>query len=214
MSHHTKDKGDIGLTKVIADLVEKGLVISLPIHEHLHYDLIADSGKRLIRIQVKYRSHNKDTKSINFNCKTVHKGAKGENIQSFYKKDDFDLYAVYSPELKLCYYIPNVGQAHISIAEQHIQSYTPFYWYEDFLDPLIEKIPEKRIGKSFSWFESPMLNNSKHGKLKVLNRPRFEILKNEIKELGYTGVGRKYGVSDNAVRKWVKRDEKDFVTFL
>jgi transposase-like protein len=29
-------------------------------------------------------------------------------------------------------------------------------------------------------------------------------LLNEIDKLGYSAVGRKYGVSDNAVRKWVK----------
>ncbi len=35
-------------------------------------------------------------------------------------------------------------------------------------------------------------------------RPTQEQLLKEIKELGYCGTGRKYGVSDNAIRKWVK----------
>lgn len=211
MSHHTKDKGDIGLTKVIADLVEKGFSVSLPIHEHLHYDLIADCNGKLLRIQVKFRSQNKNSKGIVIGCKTSHKGNSGKNIQYSYTKNDFDLYAIYSPELKLCYYVPNVGQAFISIAEKQIQSYTPFYWYEDFLDPLIEKIPEKRKGESFKNFNPKCINNLKFGKLKVENRPRFENLKKEIEELGYVGTGRKYGVSDNAVRKWAKKDN---VTFL
>jgi transposase-like protein len=30
----------------------------------------------------------------------------------------------------------------------------------------------------------------------------------EINELGYSAVGRKYGVSDNAVRKWLKDYQK------
>jgi len=33
-------------------------------------------------------------------------------------------------------------------------------------------------------------------------RPPYEQLLAEIAELGYVGVGRKYGVSDNAIRKW------------
>lgn len=37
-----------------------------------------------------------------------------------------------------------------------------------------------------------------------VNRPPFEQLSSEIKELGYVGTGRKYGVSDNAIRKWIK----------
>lgn len=40
--------------------------------------------------------------------------------------------------------------------------------------------------------------------MKVKNRPPKDILLNEIKETGYCAVGRKYGVSDNAVRKWLK----------
>jgi len=39
---------------------------------------------------------------------------------------------------------------------------------------------------------------------KVKNRPPKEQLSLEIKELGYCGTGRKYGVSDNCIRKWLK----------
>lgn len=39
-------------------------------------------------------------------------------------------------------------------------------------------------------------------------RPPYEQLLNEIKELGYVGTGKKYGVSDNAIRKWRKIYEK------
>lgn len=38
---------------------------------------------------------------------------------------------------------------------------------------------------------------------KVKNRPSQEQLLLEIKELGYCGTGRKYGVSDKAIRKWI-----------
>lgn len=41
-----------------------------------------------------------------------------------------------------------------------------------------------------------------------VERPVFEILKNDINQLGYTGTGRKYGVSDNAVRKWLRYYER------
>jgi len=37
-----------------------------------------------------------------------------------------------------------------------------------------------------------------------VERPDYETLVKEIKEMGYCGTGRKYGVSDNAIRKWVK----------
>jgi transposase-like protein len=39
-------------------------------------------------------------------------------------------------------------------------------------------------------------------------RPRYDQLVKEIDELGYSAVGRKHGVSDNAVRKWVRLYER------
>ena len=44
---------------------------------------------------------------------------------------------------------------------------------------------------------------------KKVNRPEYNILIDDIKKLGYVGTGRKYGVSDNSIRKWVKNYEKN-----
>jgi hypothetical protein len=45
-------------------------------------------------------------------------------------------------------------------------------------------------------------------KSRKVDRPEYEVLLKEIDELGYSSTGRKYGVSDNAIRKWVKYYEK------
>jgi hypothetical protein len=42
-----------------------------------------------------------------------------------------------------------------------------------------------------------------------VERPPYGRLLREIAELGYSAVGRRYGVSDNAVRKWVKLYEQE-----
>jgi very-short-patch-repair endonuclease len=39
---------------------------------------------------------------------------------------------------------------------------------------------------------------------KVSERPDLETLKHDIKNLGFSATGRKYGVSDNSIRKWIK----------
>ena len=44
--------------------------------------------------------------------------------------------------------------------------------------------------------------------LRKVKRPDYQTLINNVKELGYTKTGRKYGVSDNAIRKWIKHYEK------
>lgn len=41
-------------------------------------------------------------------------------------------------------------------------------------------------------------------KQRKIDRPPYEQLKEEIQKYGYSATGRKYGVSDNAIRKWIK----------
>jgi len=43
--------------------------------------------------------------------------------------------------------------------------------------------------------------------IRIVERPSYDILLNEVKELGYVKVGKKYGVSDNSIRKWLKNYE-------
>ena len=40
-------------------------------------------------------------------------------------------------------------------------------------------------------------------------RPSYEQLQADLRELSWVAVGAKYGVSDNAVRKWMRRYEAE-----
>jgi hypothetical protein len=40
--------------------------------------------------------------------------------------------------------------------------------------------------------------------IRKVTRPSYDVLIRETQELGFSAVGRKYGVSDNAVRKWIR----------
>lgn len=42
-----------------------------------------------------------------------------------------------------------------------------------------------------------------------VERPSYEVLKQNIVQMGFAATGRKYGVSDNAVRKWLKTYEQE-----
>ena len=51
-----------------------------------------------------------------------------------------------------------------------------------------------------------ILKKSKHcPKCRITKSPDKETLEEDIKELNWCAIGRKYGVSDNAVRKWAKK---------
>lgn len=38
-----------------------------------------------------------------------------------------------------------------------------------------------------------------------VERPNIDVLEQEVVEMGYSAVGRKYGVSDNTIRKWIQK---------
>lgn len=58
---------------------------------------------------------------------------------------------------------------------------------------------DKEINKDSKYCEE-----CSHKKSRKVERPDLDTLVNDVKNLGYSATGRKYGVSDNAIRKWVK----------
>lgn len=52
---------------------------------------------------------------------------------------------------------------------------------------------------------------SKIGVLRKVVRPPIEFLITEVERIGYSAVGRQFGVSDNSVRKWIKIAKKNSV---
>ena len=59
------------------------------------------------------------------------------------------------------------------------------------------KNPESKDGRAKPRFD-----------LRKCKRPGYSQLLIEVNDLGYTNTGKKYGVSDNAIRKWLKIYEK------
>ena len=90
------------------------------------------------------------------------------------------------------------------------------YHKDGFKDKLqMVKIEEKKINKC------PKCNIEIDRKSKLclkcsslnqrtVKRPEYEILKMEVNDMGYVKTGKKYGVSDNAIRKWEKNYEKNY----
>jgi len=69
-----------------------------------------------------------------------------------------------------------------------------------------KKIQKKNEKKKNNGLTEKQVKNYK--KTRKIDRPKIEQLLKEVSTLGYKGTGRKYGVSDNAVRKWIKWYEK------
>jgi hypothetical protein len=100
--HHTKQKGDIGLTQIIADLTMAGFNISLPLGEHLRYDAIIEKNGSVARLQCKYKTAEGNT--INIKVASSWSNSKGCHVKAR-QIGDFDILGCFCPETGKCYYI-------------------------------------------------------------------------------------------------------------
>lgn len=104
----TKDKGDIGITMIIADLTKQGFACFLPISDHLPFDLIAVDKQtfKTFKVQVKFRCIERTDSSptIILPLTTVYSTKKGNKV-STYDLTTFDYFAVFNPDTSTCFYI-------------------------------------------------------------------------------------------------------------
>ena len=103
MKRNTKTKGDCGVGHVIADLLDHGYNICLPISDHLPFDIIAvDQECNTRRIEVKYRQQTNGKVAVNF--RTVYSNKRGTHFKES-NLDFFDAYAIYCPDTGKIYYV-------------------------------------------------------------------------------------------------------------
>lgn len=69
------------------------------------------------------------------------------------------------------------------------------------------RFPTQRYCSRKCGINSPLHAANDPSKRKSV-RPPYEQLMEELAESSYTAIGRRYGVTDNAVRKWVRRYER------
>lgn len=104
MSHKQKDKGDLAVAKISADLTEKGYSVFVPAFtEHLPFDIIIYREGILNRIQCKYSI---DGQIENRTSWTDKHGSH----KKYYTKEDFDYFGMYLPTIGVCCY-PSISFA-------------------------------------------------------------------------------------------------------
>lgn len=196
--HHTKYKGDIALMKISLDLTEKGYAVFLPVSEHLPFDLIAYKNGKCFRIQAKY-SAGGEAKDSTYS---------GSHKSKNYNENDFDYYGLYLPEIDKCIY-PSIKFKGSSFRFQKCNSAISFYWYEDFID--FTDDAKRKNYRDMGWEIDIIITENvldRAVKRRKVERPTIDEVKKLVEEKGYSETGRMFGVSDNAVRKWIKFAEK------
>lgn len=100
-THHTKNKGDLGVLKAQADLAEQGYMVLLPLTEHHAFDLVIYKDSTFKRVQVKYRSAYQGRLEVHF--RSTWSDQHGMHVAPV-DKSEIDVYCVYCPDTNECYY--------------------------------------------------------------------------------------------------------------
>lgn len=104
MRHHTKDKGDIGLGCVLADLLKHEIQVALPVSEHLPFDLIAIHPRgETVKVSVKYRVMTRNG-VVAVVTRSVWNDRNGTHYRQ-HSAGDYDAVAIYCPDTDECYYL-------------------------------------------------------------------------------------------------------------
>jgi hypothetical protein len=104
MRHHTKDKGDLAVGKVIADLLSEGIHVCLPLSEHLPFDLVAvsPSMRELSRVQVRYAVARGG--AVNIALRRTHADRHGVHNKRL-RLHEIDAFAIFCQETRMVYYV-------------------------------------------------------------------------------------------------------------
>jgi hypothetical protein len=199
-------KGQIIELKVQIELLRYGFDVSVPNYNSSKYDLIADTGDELLRIQVK-KSISNSQSSFTFSCTT-------QNVKSSfgakhkYTNSEIDYFAtVWNDKVYLIpvdetstqktiqfndetYLANNILSAYNRLSDEELYNSThknKFYC----IDCGCEIGPEAKRCVS--------CNNKLQ---RVIERPDRETLKNLIRTTPFTEIGKQYKVTDNTIRKW------------
>ena len=199
--------------------------VSIPYGNSARYDCILDIENKMIRIQIKSLNLI-DEDTIIVPMKNSRNTATGEKVSKIYTSEEVDYIAI-TYNNKVYLFNPDLANSTLTVRINKPNQYNQ-HWIED---NDIEKVLGIKLK---SWISLKEETREKKGKLEqkkykcidcgtpVWNqnsrcvacartaqsmkssKPSREELKKKIKSLPFTVIGKEYGVTDNAVRKWCK----------
>ena len=198
-------KGQIIELKVQEELLRYGFDISIPSYNASKYDLIADTGTELLKIQVK-KSISNSLSSFTFQCTTQNvKSSTGSKHK--YTKEEIDYFAtVWKDKVYLIPIDETSTQKTIQFDDDTYLAQNILCNYERLSDEELYnsthsgKFYCENCGCEISYGAKKCL--SCRNKEKSKNIPNKDLLKKLIRTTPFVQIGKQYGVTDNAVRKW------------
>jgi len=228
-----KSIGEIGENCVIGDLSKYGLNVAIPLSDNLSYDIIVIANQKLFKAQIKTSTENKNGEYISFSLKT-NNWLQGTE-KKYTRKDCDIIICYDLVENKSFLLLPedfeNKGNFTIRYQTPKQNNQYGINWFEDYIisnkrikEVFNFNVPDFKIyfssekkkykkvcqecGKNFEGnyrkakYCSSLCRNIQRRKVE---RPSKEKLKQLIDTTSFLQIGKKYKVSDNAVRKWARK---------
>ena len=186
-----KEKGNSGLGLAIGYYATQGYTVSIPLNDTQDYDLVVDKNDVLCKIQVKATAQRSIGGYTLVNLKSC--GGTNGSVYKILRNTNIDFLFVVT-ELQEMYEIP-ISQINVD----NVLSLGP-----DRQIFRVDNIPTQYSKKQKQQKEEKISHEEAMKNLRKVERPSNIQLAQEILETSFCAVGRKYGVSDNAIRKWCK----------
>ena len=125
MSHHTKDKGDIGVLEVQADIGRQGFIVLHPLTEHSPFDIVAYKNGKFTRIQVRYCTAKNTAKGpkIEVRLRNSWNDRYGTHWRDM-DKQNVDMLAIYCPQTRQCSYVdPKTVRKSLTLRLEHMKDF-------------------------------------------------------------------------------------------
>lgn len=224
----SKQKGIVTELECLTEFNKRGFKVSIPYGENSRYDFIVDVNNHLFRVQAKTSSgilnNKEEIVGIKFPCKSTRVSAQGA-FQRKYTKEEIDFFCTFwdnqcyvipveecSNEKTLRFTYPENGQkTNINLAKNYtIEKQWNQYLSQDFKNfefksNIIRKINKrkcKKCGKDISE-KAIFCKKCLHQEQRIVKeRPSREELKSLIRTTPFTQIAQKYGITDNAIRRW------------
>ena len=102
----TNQKGAIAEAEIAAAAIRLGVPVLRPVHEHGRYDLGFELGGRILRVQCKWASLDREAGVVKMSLHTSRRSPTGGYIRTSYGEHEVDLVAGYCADLDRCYLLP------------------------------------------------------------------------------------------------------------
>ena len=100
----SKEKGNIGEAVILAEFVKRGIQCSIPFGDTARYDLIAEFGGKLNKIQIKYCNQITENNSVTCPCASSTNHTTNKHYTTY--QNDVDYIACYVVPMDKCILVP------------------------------------------------------------------------------------------------------------